>query len=138
MKNFFERAEAVICWLGPGDEDSYFIMETLDSIGRQVIRIPEEDDLAAWLNEVRQKDYYRPFDIRAMSAFLDRPWWGRAWCLQELSSAKFYTFACGSKWLGGFVGEKALAPFRTLKGSIGSEIHGRIPNNYAQDRLIDS
>jgi Heterokaryon incompatibility protein (HET) len=119
MKRIYEKAVSVICWLGEGNEMTDKAMTALDRVGKEVMFWPDQDDVRQWVRKVIEGNEM-PFPIVEVSCLLQRSWWERTWCLQELVSAKAYDFVCGSQSLNGLVAEKALSAFRELRAA---EIH---------------
>lgn len=102
MSEIFKAAEGVIIWLGEEDEfcnDAFTVIERL-------AEIPEE----AW-NYVSYTGFYHPEEcfgaigIQPLTfhnwlgflGFIVRPWFRRAWVVQELALARSAVAVCGSR-----------------------------------------
>jgi hypothetical protein len=125
MRSIFERAEAVIAWLGPAENGSDEVMEDFNEIGKKLMscdmkkildRMPpdqytgKEAEVRA---DVRRKiRSERPF-FSQISEFYHRPFWNRVWILQELSLAKHLTLRCGNKEISWDTFFKAFSLFLT-------------------------
>ena len=115
MYDIYNQAEQVIVWLGDSNVDSYraltFVNESLgpcfESIGFSCT--DEQSNVASrfWEEWDEGKDVeYRGAidhliapghakDWSSVAQLLCRPWWSRAWTVQELISARRATVVCG-------------------------------------------
>lgn len=117
MGTVFETADSVIAWLGPEEDDSNRAVALLKALVRKV-----EVDWSRWAVSVRhnqgsraltrreqrarqslikllQLDGCLPWtvqDVRSVYNVLARPYFGRAWIIQEVRLAKRVTFQAGS------------------------------------------
>jgi hypothetical protein len=93
MREIYSNVE-VLVWLGIESDDSDVAMNAL----------------AYWLFRYVQRDNKRsiiphvvgslnPQEWQALQKLIERPWWTRLWCLQELVLAKEVSVLCGSKLL---------------------------------------
>ncbi|KAF2763008.1 HET-domain-containing protein [Pseudovirgaria hyperparasitica] len=104
MSDIFRSAHSVVVWLGPEDEFTADALKVLETIGS----LPED------AGESAEEDYTRLFDgdncatyarlgISPLKyhhwlgflAFINRPWFERAWVVQELALANAATVICG-------------------------------------------
>jgi hypothetical protein len=115
MHNIYKHAHQVVVWLGTPTQNSDLAFrfiellyscfpqnvkgglegELLDDEGHGLI----EKSLQAPISHLFHKDRAREW--LALNKLLSRPYWGRAWIVQELSMAKAAIFACGwrsAKW----------------------------------------
>ncbi|KIW27535.1 uncharacterized protein PV07_07265 [Cladophialophora immunda] len=107
LKEVYSRAEFVVGWLGqetPGDERAIALMKKLYGI----IGGPRETDDALLLR--RRKEFAKItltgpniVDVptmadnlwRDVASFIEKPWFGRVWIIQEYISASKFIFLCG-------------------------------------------
>ena len=93
MGDIYKSAETVIAWLG--DEDRY----TEDAVGllHTLAEIPVEQysdpafDVSSLVGIIANESWY------ALSALLSRPYFTRAWVVQEVALAEKLIFTCGAK-----------------------------------------
>ncbi|PSN66868.1 hypothetical protein BS50DRAFT_600482 [Corynespora cassiicola Philippines] len=101
MADIFQKAKSVIVWLGKEDE---FTLDALTTIQR-VAAIPEEE----W-SSVPYTSFYDPSIAKqchfprltfhnwlGFIALINRPWFKRAWVVQEIALAKSARVFCGTK-----------------------------------------
>lgn len=101
MADIFKAAKSVTVWLGKEDE---FTKDALTTI-RRISAIPEED----W-SLTSYTSFYEPAFTRQRSrpnlsfhnwlgfiALINRPWFKRAWVVQEIALAKSASVICGSQ-----------------------------------------
>ncbi|KAH6721990.1 heterokaryon incompatibility protein-domain-containing protein [Leptodontidium sp. MPI-SDFR-AT-0119] len=93
MGDIYRAAEKVLSWLGP--EDSY-TEEALNFLSK-LAAIPEAHygkiarDITSFILELPSKGW------ESLSSLLSRPYFNRAWVVQEVVLAKNLTMLCGSK-----------------------------------------
>ncbi|KAK5651183.1 hypothetical protein OQA88_12731 [Cercophora sp. LCS_1] len=102
MNAIYEGSLRVIAWLGPAADDSDLAIRKLQRMGRLwEIRTTSE----IWPAILRQARYEMvgdgPFDpdlphLLAIKRLLHRPWWERAWIIQEATSSAETFFLCGN------------------------------------------
>jgi hypothetical protein len=91
MTHIYKHAHRVVVWLGEGSRDSEHALATLEHIARQlestksgcVIAAPDATEPRMWRN-----DHPPAFDRQtwqAVQAFVERPWFYRVWCWQEIN-----------------------------------------------------
>jgi hypothetical protein len=108
MKEIFEKAGSVVCWLGEQDEDFHvgypklrqmtawydevsarlggvgvnsYLMDNIAESGLLTYYPNGQQDLGAW---------------KALGQFFKRPYWRRTWILQECTTRALTTFICGT------------------------------------------
>ena len=91
MHRIYNLAEKVIAWLGPSDEASnlaYYSMTRIQKLPGRLRgpAVPQEFDKAGSCND---KDCFRKL--------MDRPYWSRAWIVQEMMFARSLVIQCGSE-----------------------------------------
>ncbi|KAF2841792.1 heterokaryon incompatibility [Patellaria atrata CBS 101060] len=79
MGTIFGQCERVVAWTGPEGDDSE---EALDFIQLLSYGYNSVEDLEEWLRRLVRKEEYR-FMWSSLDRLLGRPWWRRAWILQE-------------------------------------------------------
>lgn len=106
MGSIFKKAILVMAWLGPEQDNSTEVIEIIKQIGTEIKscenvdvsrRAPQE-----LLNSLNLDASYRsllslalPRQKNSGHLFSERPFWNRAWILQELVLAEFVAFICG-------------------------------------------
>jgi hypothetical protein len=81
MSKIYERAKEVIAWLGPVTEDEEQGLKRLLTAGAsdfERLLIPFEDSVR-----------------KAIGLLMDRPYWSRAWTVQEIGFARLARIQCG-------------------------------------------
>lgn len=92
MKQIFMRAERVLIWLGESEDDSDFAMDLIKAWSPPGAETMEMAQLL--------KAIPKPFELRAWHAarrLFERPYWKRAWILQEIVFSAQATVLCGAK-----------------------------------------
>jgi hypothetical protein len=107
MQEIYRDADEVIIWLGPPTSSSplamRFILTLCDRMNK--IGIVAGDDIDYWhkynrpdfyliVEEFSNPDFHA--DWRALVELIKRPWWGRAWVVQEVASARRATLIYGN------------------------------------------
>ena len=103
MHVIYHNSKRVIAWLGDPtlkSEEAFQFLTKYMSEGPQM-----GEDQEGWQAVVENSKPMRNVDLSTLDAFLDifgRPWWGRAWVVQEVSCARAgWTLMCGSSELNG-------------------------------------
>ncbi|PHH88411.1 hypothetical protein CDD83_7555 [Cordyceps sp. RAO-2017] len=92
MSQIYSQAESVFVWLGPSTEDSDVAIDFLADLARDR-RLPgARKAILAKASDSRNQEKWK-----ALSTFMARRWWSRAWVLQESVLARQLTFACGKR-----------------------------------------
>ncbi|ORY17489.1 heterokaryon incompatibility protein-domain-containing protein [Clohesyomyces aquaticus] len=125
MRDIYREAEHVFVWLGPGTPETDTAMYWLDKLGEELLETGIEkmksEDLGSWDmsedNAARMEEHelvpVKQALKKQMNRFLQwfqegkdpifwrhsdlgsRPWFSRAWCLQECSNGREVFFLCG-------------------------------------------
>lgn len=107
MGDVYNDAFTVLIWLGEASSDSdlglRFIKELCHCLAAQGIThttsqdvtLLQPQDLWVGIKEYLGITYHRHW--QAFMRLLKRPWWGRAWIIQELASSTHAVFCCGTK-----------------------------------------
>jgi hypothetical protein len=90
MTDIYIHASAVICWLGEEADESDVALFLLDELSRTE-NSPTEDVV----DLLKDKTY--PVFSESLQKLLKRPWWSRAWILQEISLGKNVLIFCGGR-----------------------------------------
>jgi hypothetical protein len=111
MRTIYERARNVVIWLGNAEDDSDLAMDTLNAFYPLWLR--RTNDYYAYqpgTNHLTRDslelllDSSNPASIapwRAVDKLLRRPWWSRAWIVQEATANRELTrIVCGSRSIG--------------------------------------
>jgi hypothetical protein len=96
MHLIYKHASQVIVWLDVPGQDSDLAFELMDDI-HQCSQLGEfhDSELLAVTKHLLHVEKLSSWI--ALHRFLSRPWWSRAWTLQELSLSRQATFYCGVK-----------------------------------------
>jgi Heterokaryon incompatibility protein (HET) len=126
MKDIFRLAERVTVWLGPATGDSWYAIETLDYLGKQVVytkdrrRAPAPDAVeGTWFQPTCQL----PFEDstwKTIGDLLRRPWFERLLVVQEAHLARKGVFLCGDDELDWLAFRYAILVFWYNKASLWS------------------
>ncbi|TVY23832.1 Heterokaryon incompatibility protein 6,OR allele [Lachnellula hyalina] len=87
----YKLAEKVIAWLGPSDDDSSFAYEPMDLIQKRNIT-PVSPVIMTRISNEHARNEHDPF-----SKLMNRPYWSRAWVVQEMMFARSLVIQCGSE-----------------------------------------
>jgi hypothetical protein len=123
MDVIFKKAERVICWLGPKRDTSIRALKTMRTWftlqHQSLIEMIEDDPfdpvgfptasrdepMTRWLSHAIRN---LPFDdLDALILLFQRPWWTRAWIIQEVALARHAVFMIGDEFI----------PFEILVGN---------------------
>jgi len=85
----YKLAEKVIAWLGPLDDDSSFAYWSMDLI-KKLNGTPVSAVMTVSNEDTRNE--HDPF-----RKLMDRPYWSRAWIVQEMMFARSLVIHCGSE-----------------------------------------
>ena len=88
MHLIYKLAEKVIAWLGPTDNDSRHAYWTMISMQNKT---PVSVAMAFRISNEETRNEHNPF-----RKLMDRPYWSRAWIVQEMMFARFLVIQCGS------------------------------------------
>jgi len=113
MRQIYTHAERVIAYLGEDADDSQHLASlfpTILGLWDRKSSPPPDTDFSIW-NFIIKEEEYENFGLppanhtiwRAYAKFLNRPWFVRAWIVQEALLARHLVFICGSWSLPGFV-----------------------------------
>lgn len=94
MRDIFQMATKTVAWLGPARDGSDQLMDHLAGTAPSSRR-----DFRAWKAS--------PEGRAAVNAFQNRPYWGRAWIIQEVCVSREVVLACGRR----------RAPWQALHGA---------------------
>ena len=103
MHVIYHNSKRVIAWLGDPtlkSEHAFRFLSRYMSEGPQL-----GDDQEGWQDVFENSKPMRNVDLSTWDAFLDifgRPWWNRAWIVQEVSCSRAgWTLMCGSSEISG-------------------------------------
>jgi hypothetical protein len=83
MRRIYEKAKAVMVWLGPHENESRKAMEILSRVAQRGDRTTITEETLEWFAE--DKNYTLIMQAWLASAFLFcRPWFSRMWVIQEV------------------------------------------------------
>ncbi|KAK4220574.1 heterokaryon incompatibility protein-domain-containing protein [Podospora fimiseda] len=109
MSDIFSRAESVVAWLGVEDQftrDAMKVIEAIPSIPRTAWELSH---YLTFLEPFRLAEFYEEFGMPLESiqvsynhwagflALMSRPWFKRAWIVQEIALAQFGTMMLGRR-----------------------------------------
>ncbi|KAI8725563.1 HET domain-containing protein [Fusarium sp. LHS14.1] len=99
LSTIFQSATQVVAWLGPENQSQNgdIVIENLKSI-THFARQSESTYWCTFLDSIKTKNQSRGGNIDALAdldAFLARPWFKRAWIVQELVLPSKVTLVCG-------------------------------------------
>jgi hypothetical protein len=91
MHCIYRLAEKVIAWLGPSDDDSNFAYWSMNPI-QKVNITPVSAVMTSHISNEDTRNECDPF-----RKLMERPYWSRAWVVQEMISARSLVVQCGSE-----------------------------------------
>ncbi|KKY31929.1 putative heterokaryon incompatibility [Diaporthe ampelina] len=107
MQKVYGKAEKVFIWLGEADEASHRAISFTKRVCARLAAAGLEPVENLDPRRYTERDFERGLtdfldpshddDWEAVAQFLMRPWWTRAWIVQEVVSAKNAEFRCGSE-----------------------------------------
>ncbi|KAF2489180.1 HET-domain-containing protein [Lophium mytilinum] len=126
MRHIYQKASAVVIWLGPSTPATDTAFEWIDKLGGGLLDIGlwdlGQDELQGWdgvdcstepnprIAKVKRDvsgymqtfkqwvvEGKNPFSIVFPADLKQRAWFTRAWCLQELANARIAIFRCGDR-----------------------------------------
>ncbi|RYO95065.1 hypothetical protein DL762_000258 [Monosporascus cannonballus] len=121
MGTVYSSAQETIIWLQEGTPETDNLFSQMEDVGTQAIHAGiwnlEPNDMKIWPNVDFQKSHIRnalqrlmdtirkgrQFPMTALVDFSYRPWFRRAWIVQELSRPTQYRFMCGHRAVSGDV-----------------------------------
>ncbi|KAF2502296.1 HET-domain-containing protein [Lophium mytilinum] len=101
MRDIYENASTVAVWLGDAGANSDHVLNVSEAFGN-AIECSHVRDWEAFWDPTVQKEIFRHLpqlsDIgwSSVGQFLQRPWWGRMWVIQEIAVAPDAMLHCGS------------------------------------------
>ncbi len=103
MKNIFGETLAVLAWLGAAGNNSDLAVDHVDVVNyyfsRQVEahgRMAAFNTMKAFSFEPSHEDDLLPWG--ALLSLMQRPWWKRAWIMQEATTDVKTFLMCGTRW----------------------------------------
>ncbi|OCK73463.1 hypothetical protein K432DRAFT_387383 [Lepidopterella palustris CBS 459.81] len=103
MKNIFGRALAVCAWLGAADDNSNLAVDHVDAVNHHFSeQVDAHGETAAFQTmsafrfELSHEDELLPWG--ALLSLMNRPWWERAWIMQEATTDVKTFLICGTRW----------------------------------------
>lgn len=114
MADVYRNAEQVVIWLGEASKDSDMAFKYVEQLSKAI----KANEYAGFDDEMMKKHGLpgpgsKPW--AAFGALAQRPWFSRAWVVQEISVAKSATVHCGSLKLDWF--DLVTALLRTSAGA---------------------
>jgi hypothetical protein len=109
MCSIYERADRVLAWLGPARDNSAEVIAIVKQMARDILESKTEALDLEWLFKPLYREFLNDFRPESPSSsvafsnwapfsqfFSKRPYWKRAWVLQELVLGKHILFICGT------------------------------------------
>lgn len=117
MHMIYKLAKRVIAWLGPPDDVSNLAYWTMNAMQKQHIT-PVSAGITFQISneETHAHDEHDPF-----RKLMDRPYWFRAWIVQEMMFARSLVIQCGSEVVPYSTLEKVYPRDRLANFTIGSD-----------------
>lgn len=134
MGEVYKKAQKVVVWLGPEQDDSALAISTIQKIAEigGLSRGAPDDVFTFWdasvkqvLQDTSRTDYTTDASWAAMIELFKRAWWRRTWVVQEVLLAKEFSFMCGS----GTLDWRSL--WHTLE-NLWAHSHVRIPHHHTR------
>lgn len=105
MGSIYELAQSVVIWLGREDEFTDDAMAAITALSKLPKHLHSEVKCRDWyaqeavLRKLGLRKEIKPHMWLGLVAFLNRPWFKRAWIVQEVANAKHAVVVCGNKTL---------------------------------------
>ncbi|OCK86316.1 HET-domain-containing protein, partial [Lepidopterella palustris CBS 459.81] len=97
MKDIFQQSRQTVIWLGKESDDSNSALELLKSLAESSERAPQNGNhKSAWFRRLNNIPPLYNDVWRALSTLLQRPWFYRAWIVQEVSVSRHIQILCGT------------------------------------------
>jgi hypothetical protein len=102
MRDIYTQAKGVVAWIGESDADTVPALDFIDGLSKAVRNDIESDvsgtrfSLAASWIEAYTSPGFKTCSWMAFSDLMLRPWWSRAWIVQEAISAQQIQIMCGN------------------------------------------
>ncbi|MCJ1284487.1 hypothetical protein MMC26_003819 [Xylographa opegraphella] len=143
MGSIYRSATRVLAWLGEASDDSDLALHTMLALSTD-IHFKQSDIFFAprWNGHAWQMQVAKRF--KAVKKLMNRPWWLRIWCVQEIALCKEADIVCGRTTLPWSVFRSFADSFKKhlvccsrkdLQASLGSTHENTIHNMY---KLIDN
>ncbi|KAE8376380.1 heterokaryon incompatibility protein-domain-containing protein [Aspergillus bertholletiae] len=104
MSSIYRCADQVLSWLGVEAYDSDYAIEMITDVSGKIAAALDKGDPLSWMvpsqTELWQANYHYKVANRFWSSavwLLRRPYWSRAWIIQEIVLAREVTMLCGIK-----------------------------------------
>ena len=107
MRRIYEKAAAVLVWLGPQADNSDLALDRIMEINDWIDdRMKTSGSMRSVIGNVTESDILSPQDklddpqsggLMALHRLFDRDWWFRTWILQEATATENTILICGSK-----------------------------------------
>jgi hypothetical protein len=101
MKEIYSAAIFVLVWLGLKDENSeraFDLIYECYTVAQTALAVPDinqqRTNISAWISS-QTSPLFETCSWLAVADLLNRPWWSRAWIVQEIVMAKNALFKCG-------------------------------------------
>lgn len=106
MAAIYANAEEVLIWLGESDDDIEWLMDLVSFVAKFRVRLPPTEKDWHLLHSGMSAKISMSHDYRlrttkqefGLHGILNRPWFHRAWILQEVAMARAAKIMCG-KWI---------------------------------------
>ena len=131
MGSIYELAQSVVIWLGREDEFTDDAMAAITTLSKLPKHLHSQVKCRDWYNQgvvlrkLGLRTNIKPHMWLGLVAFLNRPWFKRAWVVQEVTNAKHATVVCGQKTL----------PWAMLSDTISFLISSQWHEHIATDRM---
>jgi hypothetical protein len=107
MSDIFQRADSIIAWLGVEDQFTDDALAVIDGISAITDEAYAQDSahFTKFFSPVASLEFYNSLGIESLTfnhwlgflCLLSRPWFKRAWIIQEIALAKSVTVMVGSQ-----------------------------------------
>ena len=148
MSSVYSSSACAFIWLGPGNVESDRALSFIDSlkdilVEHVILHYDDDDDDDDGLPDDldRLDDRTLPSDDHAwvsLEALFSRPWFHRAWTVQEQILAPDRMIACGSKILGWHIFMIAIGVCFSVRGRRQMIINGVVPFLSVHDSIVET
>lgn len=103
MGEIYNKAQQVVVWLGPDDDDTSVALGTIETLSAGVVVVwhrrnftTRPDSEAEIVRKTPRQSTVSPAQWAALKGFINRPWFQRLWIRQEVGLASKFVVQCGA------------------------------------------
>ena len=98
MRDIYASAMFVMAWIGPKDATSEKAFDLVEELANELENYQNPgqivSEISSWIQD-HTSPLFNDCSWMALADLLDRPWWSRAWIIQEVTLSKHTVIVCG-------------------------------------------